>query len=193
MREVPPDLAKKLFAATEDFASTFNSVRMDDVSRTSKVPRATLYYYFASKDDLLSFLVRETLHGMAASVRDAMEGEGDGAAALARVVHAQLEYLAEHPGPAQLLAANLGKADELPELFAGLNAAFYEPLEEILVAGAKDGSLPEVDATIGAVALFGAVTMVGMRFLVLEPDASVEDVTKRLLQIFLYGWERGGL
>ena len=50
-RAVPEALAGKLTAAAGDFAPSFDEVRMEDIAAASGVPRATLYYYFAGKDD----------------------------------------------------------------------------------------------------------------------------------------------
>jgi AcrR family transcriptional regulator len=176
-----------LLEATSSFATSFDDVRMDEISRASGVPRATLYYYFSSKEDLLGFLLRHTLAGMASAVREAVSGDASAPVKLGLVVHAQLEYLGSNPGPAQLLVANLGKAAKLPDLLAGVESAFHEPVETVLRDGVADGSLPAIDPELGATALFGAVTMVGLRYVVAAGSVPVEDITRRLLEMFFYG------
>ena len=58
MRPVPAELSDKLMSAASSAATGPGlSMSMDDLARESGVPRATLYYYFGGREDLVSFYV----------------------------------------------------------------------------------------------------------------------------------------
>ena len=166
-RPVPADIAKKLPNAATVFAERgFDRARMDDVAQATGVPRATLYYYFASKDEILGFLLQALLDDVAAKVADAVTTPGSAADRLAAVLRAQLEVLGSRPETAQLLATHLGRAGGLTDITGAVEAAFHLPVREVLGAGAADGTLRAVDAERAAWAVFGAVVLVGLHEIV---------------------------
>ena len=187
MREVPAALAQKLVAAADSYAASFDEVRMDDIGTASGIPRATLYYYFSGKDDVLAFLLRTMLADLAVSVAEAAATGGDTGVRLAAVVRAQLAHLAANPAAGQLLLANLGKAGKLPDIAAGIDEGFHEPVRKILRDGARSGEIMDLDVEITASALFGAVTVVGFRGLLLGGGIDVDRVADSLFPLFWSG------
>lgn len=192
MREVPKAMAAKLLASADGLVTSWDDVRMDDIASTSGVPRATLYYYFSSKEDVLAFLLRQLLDALTEAVALADQPDQPVPDRLAAVVRAQLSHLGESPAVAQLLVSNLGKAGKLPDIAAAINAAFHDPVRRLLVLGAEDGSLRAVDPELAATALYGAVTVVGLRCLVIEGSIDVDRVTAQLLPMFWAGLQPAG-
>lgn len=190
MREVPVALADKLAAAADSYASSFDDVRMDDIAKASGIPRATLYYYFSGKEDLLGFLLGSMLADLRVSVAEAAQSPGDAQLRLDAVVRAQLRHLGANPAIGQLLLANLGKAGKLPDIAAGVNDGFHAPVRQILAEGIRDGILVELDVDIAATALFGAVTIVGFQSLLTEGRIDVDRVADSLFPLFWSGMER---
>jgi TetR/AcrR family transcriptional regulator len=187
MRQVPKAMAAKLVASADGLVTSWDDVRMDDIASTSGVPRATLYYYFSSKEDVLAFLLHQLLDALTDAVAEADRPDQPVPDRLAAVVRSQLSHLGESPAVAQLLVSNLGKAGKLPDIAAAINAAFHEPVRRLLVLGAEDGSLRAVDPELAATALYGAVTVVGLRCLVIEGSIDVDRVTAQLLPMFWAG------
>ena len=186
MREVPAAIAAKIPAAASVFAEHgFDDAKIDDVARSIGVPRATLYYYFSGKEDILAFLLRTLLEDVAAEVQRAVSGEGDGVARLRAALRAQLEVLAGNPETAQLLVTNIGRAGRLADIAVAVNAAFHDPVITILRAGIEDGSIRGVDPERAASALFGAVILTGLHEIVLngrlDPDDVLDDVSTVVL------------
>lgn len=165
----------------------FDDLRMEDIAAASGIPRATLYYYFAGKDDVLAFLLRAVLADLRVSVSAAVETGRDTRTRLAILVRAHLEHLGANPGASQLLLANLGKAGKLPDIAAGIDAAFHQPVRKILRDGIERGDIVEIDAETVASALFGAVTVVGLRALVLEGGIDVDRTAHALFPLFWAG------
>jgi AcrR family transcriptional regulator len=186
VREVPASIAAKLPAAASVFAERgFDDARIDDVAKRVGVPRATLYYYFSGKEDILAFLLRSLLDDVAAAVQKAVTGRGGGVARLRAALRAQLEVLAANPETAQLLVANLGKAGRLTDIAVAVRAAFHEPVRSVLAAGVAEGSLRDVDVERAASALFGAVILTGLHEIALngrhDPDEVLNDVSTVVL------------
>lgn len=157
-----------------------------DVSELIGVPRATLYYYFAGKEDILAFLLQSLLDDIARRVADAL-ASGDAAIHRLRAVLAtQLEVLGANPDAAQLLVANLGRVGRLSDIASAVDAAFHEPVRDLLAAGAADGSLRPVNVERTASAIFGAVALVGLHEILfrgaLDPSEVLEDVEELLLR-----------
>jgi AcrR family transcriptional regulator len=165
MRSVPESMANKLMSAAGEFVASWDDVRIDDIAAASGVPRATLYYYFSSKENVLAFLLRRMLDQLTDAVADADDDSLAIPERLAAVVRAQLAHLAEYPAPAQPLTSNLGKAGKLPDIAAAISTSFHEPARRLLALGASDGSFRKVDSELAATALYGAVTVVGLRCL----------------------------
>lgn len=192
MRQVPPGLAAKLAESAESFASTFDAVGMDDIAKSSGIPRATLYYYFSGKDEVLTFLLRSMLTDLRISVANAAESEGDIRTRLAAIVYAQLGHLAANPSIGQLLLANLGRAGRFPAIAAGIDEGFHAPVRRLLGDEVESGSLVELDVEIVSTALFGAVTVVGFQGLVFDGRIDVDRVAEELFSLFWSGIDRDG-
>jgi AcrR family transcriptional regulator len=189
VRAVPISIAQRLTPAAELFADRgLDQTKIEDVADATGVPKATLYYYFSGKEDLLAFLLRDTLAAMADAVAIAADGDGDGRHRLRCVLTAQLEVMAEQPAVCRALIADLGRAGRIPDIAQALADAFYRPVERLLREGAEEGSLRAVDnPTAAAVAIFGAVTMSGLSHLVLGATVPVAEVVGQLMELLLGG------
>lgn len=188
-RRVPESVAGKLYAAADVIADGgLEHARIEDIAAASGVPKATLYYYFAGKDDILSFLLRDSLAHMAAEVATAAESPGTGKDRLVAVVTAQMEHTMRRPGTARALVGDLGHAIRLPELAHLVQQAFFDPLATVLTAGAADRSLRTVDDPQScAVGIFGLVVMTAMQHNVVQSEKSVADVTDSALDLIVNG------
>lgn len=144
MRPVPEDMAVKLEAAANSLGASFDDVRIDEIAELSGIPRATLYYDFRGKDEILASLLRSALADLVAAAAHAVGGPGDAAERLSDLIAAQLGHLGGRPGTSRLLIASLGKAGRLPEIAAQLDAGFHGPVRKLLREGVDDGSPRDV-------------------------------------------------
>jgi AcrR family transcriptional regulator len=192
MRQIPEPMADKLASAAGEFASSWDDVRIDDIATASGVPRATLYYYFSSKEEILGFLLERVLNDLASAVATVDDETEPVPQRLRAVVRAQLAHLGDNPALAQLLTSNLGKASKLPDLAAAIDRAFHRPVRRLLAVGAEKGLLRQVDPDLAATALYGAVTVVGLRQLVFEGNLDADAVTAQLVPMFWSGLKPDG-
>lgn len=97
----------------------------------------------------------------------AADGRGTARQRLRAVIEAQLRVMSEHPAVCRALISELGRAGRIPEIAAAVADAYYTPVRRLLAEGAADGSLRRVDDDAeAAMALFGAVTITGLHYLV---------------------------
>ncbi|WP_183094787.1 TetR/AcrR family transcriptional regulator [Nocardioides stalactiti] len=189
MRHVPAQIAARLTAAAELFADRgLEDTKVEDVATATGVPKATLYYYFAGKEQILAFLLQETLQQMADEVAIAIESSDSAAVRLAEVVRAQLRVMADQPAVCRALIENLGRAGRMPEIANSVTEAYYSPVQQLLDEGVRDGSLRATkDPATTAMVLFGAVTMSALAYLATGRSLSPEDLSPSILSVVLDG------
>jgi TetR/AcrR family transcriptional regulator len=191
MRQVPDSIADRLEAAATVFAQQgFEGTRMDDLAEASGVPRATLYYYFAGKEDILAWLLRRMLDTVAAAVNEAANAPGDARTRLEAVVRVQLGIMAAFPGACLALVANFGRAGRIPEISLAVHAGFHQVIQRLLVEGAEDGSLRRVeDPQVLASSIYGAVIMPALHQLVVQGRVDPDPLSAQVSDLVLSGLE----
>lgn len=189
MRRVPAQIAARLPAAAELFAERgLENTKVEDVATATGVPKATLYYYFAGKEEILAFLLQDTLQQMADEVAIAAQAPDSAAIRLAAVVRAQLRVMADQPAVCRALIENLGHAGRIPEIANSVTEAYYTPVQQLLDEGVHDGSLRATeDPATTAMALFGAVTMSALSYLATGRSLSPEGLSPSILAVVLDG------
>lgn len=189
MRKLPVGMREKVLAAAELFAELgLDATKMEDVAAATGVPKATLYYYFEGKEDILAFLFGEILDEVGRAVRDAISGEGTAADRLRAAVVAHLGVFKAFPAASRALQFDLGRAARIPFIADRTSAAFIEPVRVLLVEGAKDGSIRRVKRPrVVATAILGAITTVGINGLTLGSSRRIEHLADDLVGFVLHG------
>lgn len=174
MRQIPAKLASRLYGAAELIADRgLADAKIDEIADAAGIPKATLYYYFSGKDEILAFLLADVLELIAGEVGAAVSAPGSARERLESAVEVQLRVMLEHPAVCRALVGDLGRATRLPELAMALQTAFHQPIESLLAEGVNDGTLRRVNHP-GAVALsiFGAITVAGLSVAVEGPSSN---------------------
>ncbi len=189
MRPVPDQIARQILDAAELFAERgLDDTKMEDIAAATGVPKATLYYYFDGKADILAFLFRAVLDEVRTAVTTAAAGRGSAAERLRRVIVAHLEVFHQLPMASRALQFDLGRAARVPELATRADASFVAPVRELLAEGARDGSLRAVPhPAITALVIMGAITTTGMNVLAMDSTRSVRTVANVVAAVVLDG------
>ena len=191
MRTLPAGMREKVLGAAELIADRgLDATKMEDIAAATGVPKATLYYYFEGKEDILAFLFAEILDEVAAAVEHAVEADDTAADRLRALLVAHLRIFERYPAASRALQFDLGRAARTPEINERIESAFRAPLRQLLEAGAADGSLRPVEHPgLVATAVLGAVTTVGINAIALGPRRSADDVAEDLVPFVLQGVE----
>lgn len=191
MRKVPAQIASKLHDAIPLIAEQgLEQTKIDEIADVSGVPKATLYYYFSGKEEILVFLLEDMLTAIADEASIAMEAGDTAAERLQAVVATVIGQLVENRELSAALVGELGRVTRTPALVDSLQHAFYEPVENLLIEGAKDGSLRETaNPMLASLAICGALTGTVLMAAVGPPDAEEmpENVVPDLLDVMMKG------
>jgi AcrR family transcriptional regulator len=188
VREVPSDLARKLIDGSDKFGASFDTLRMDDIAKASGIPRATLYYHFAGKDDVLAFLHDTMLaeHRASVSVDDA----GSARDRLTTLLARHFAHIARHPGASQLLVVHLGRLRGLSELAAGSYDPLAEWISRILEDGIARGEVRRLDVERTTIALSTSAHIAAIRSVVSNDLDDADEQAAWLVDLI---WEGVGV
>lgn len=189
MARVPsPSIAAALPAAATAFAKrSIDGTRMEDIAAATGIPRATLYYHFASKEEILTWLLERLLQRLAEDIGTILDRPDPAQARVEDVVEAYLRLFADHPDLYGVLFANLGRVTRIPALADSVWAGFHQPVAKLLGDGERDGTLRSVSRETTSSAVFGAITMVGLHHVVTCNPADVERVSHELNDLLTRG------
>ena len=113
---------------------------------------------------------------------------GTGAERLELVIRAQLRAMAQRPAVCRALIGELGRAARMPAIAEMINTAYQQPVETLLIEGARDGSLvAQPDARSTSIALFGAVTINALMYLVTDNHLDETVVASTLSAVMFDG------
>jgi TetR/AcrR family transcriptional regulator len=152
-----PDLAGKLLEVTEQTLRNEPPPRLEDIARLVGVSRATLYYYFSGRDDLLSFLLTAHARAGAREIEAAVNPEDDPQLRLRATVAAMIAYLGSHPGVCAGLLGAFGEAGQMSEVLQANDTWILDPLRTLLADGRKAEMFVFEDIDDAANAIVGAV------------------------------------
>jgi AcrR family transcriptional regulator len=141
MKVPPPDLARRLLDASEGILGDEPAPRLEDVARTVGASRASMYYYFAGRDDLLAYLL--TAHARAgAEFAQARAVVADPPPVRLRaMLEALAEYLGSHPGVCAGMLAATGGGRRMAEVLAVNDTWVAAPLRAVVAEGVASGLL----------------------------------------------------
>lgn len=159
MKTPPADLAERLLEASEHVLFGDPPPRLEDVARVVGASRATMYYYFSGRDDLLTFLLTAHARRGAETVRTAIGSDDPPDLQLRTMVAAMVEYLGHHPGMCAGLLTALGATGRMSEVLQTNDTWIAAPLRELLAAGRQTGVFAIDNVADAANALLGAVLL----------------------------------
>lgn len=187
MKPVPAELTDKLMGAAEFAASGPGlNMSMDDLAKASGVPRATLYYYFSGKDDLVGFYVGVMMRRMREAVAEGLSHPGTPTEQMETLVRAIMRTFEEYPRMCVELAEAVGNIVDYSQVFAEMQTGVIAPAVSILAAGNASGEFDVPDPATTVVAITGALHMVATTDIVttgrLDADARSDVLVPMMLK-----------
>ncbi|AEW93592.1 MULTISPECIES: TetR/AcrR family transcriptional regulator [Streptomycetaceae] len=169
----------------------FSSTTVDEIAERAGVAKGTVYYNFASKNDLFEELLRHGVGLLTASLREAAEGVsaagGSRVDALDAMIRAGLAFIARYPSFTQLYVAELWRTNRAwQSTLMMVRQEAIAVVEKVLREAVDGGELSaEIDVPLTASALFGMVLVAALDWQAFQPERNIDDVhaaLSRLLQ-----------
>jgi AcrR family transcriptional regulator len=171
----------------------FHSTSMRDIARETKVSLAGLYYYCASKDELL-FLIQDNCFGrVLARLEERLKGVADPVERFRLVVENHLSFFAANMAEMKVLSHEAESlAGGMYEKVSGKKRQYTRLVRRILseVQQQGAGGHKKIDLTVATYALFGMMNWIYNWY---DPRGklSVSDLVGNVTRLFLSGFLLG--
>jgi TetR/AcrR family transcriptional regulator, cholesterol catabolism regulator len=171
----------------------FEAATLRDVAAAMRTDRASLYYYFGSKEELLQEIVRQALGRDIATAQAVKRSRASTKDKIAALIEAMVQgYDANYPHM-HVYIEDLGRISRQDSEWSTdviARTREYESIvHSILTKGQRDGTLrKDLPVELSALALFGMVNWMHRWY---RPNIkwSPEEVAKTFTAIFLDGFE----
>ena len=169
----------------------FSATTVDEIAERAGVAKGTVYYNFASKNDLFEELLRHGVGLLTDSLRraaDEVEARGGTRVdALDAMIRAGLDFIVRYPSFTQLYVAELWRTNRTwQDTLMAVRQEAVAVVEKVLGEAVAAGEVSDdIDVPLTASALFGMVLVAALDWQAFQPERSVEDVhaaLSRLLQ-----------
>lgn len=189
MRPVPAKMAAKLMLAADLFAERgLDGTKTEDIAAVTGIPKATLYYYFEGKEQVLSYIFGVVLDAVGRAVASALEGPGDAAERMRRVIEAHVRVYVDYPRASQALQFDLGRAARFPDVVERSNSAFLEPVTGLILKGINEGTFhDDLQPRFTAVGILGLINTSSMYVINRDVDVALEGITDGILAFAMGG------
>jgi TetR/AcrR family transcriptional regulator len=162
--------------------------RLDQVAEDAGIPRATLYYYFSGKDDLVTFFMQEKMEQVATLVQKAKAGEGTALERFEATMRTSVHEMAGNPALCLNLMIATGRMRAMAEVMMATDRAVLAPLRELLIEARAvgDAHVPaDIDMTVSA--LMGGVNMAVIHQWAATGEVDADDMSETIVNQFLDG------
>ena len=187
MKKVPEDLATKLYRRGDQLLAQGDEVRIDQVAEDLGVARATLYYYFSGKDDLITFLMQEKMDRIATQVQKAKAGEGTALDRFEAAMRAAIYELASNPALCLNMMLAIGRMEAMAEILTASDRAIMAPLRELLIEARAVGDADTADIDLTISSLMGGTNMAVLQRWALTGEVDPDDMSQHTVTLFLNG------
>ena len=160
---------------------------VDEVAQLADIPRATLYYYFSGKDDLVEFYMNDLMDRTRAAIQKAAASEGSAAERLANVMTAVIGAFAEYPKMCLELPGAIKDAEDHAALMANMDRSVMAPFREVLIEGRATGELSLTDVEVAADAIMGALHLVSMKSLIVNGTLDAQETADLVVPQLING------
>ncbi|WP_277441130.1 TetR family transcriptional regulator [Streptomyces sp. SPB162] len=169
----------------------FSATTVEEIAERAGVAKGTVYYNFASKNELFEQLLRHGVGLLTVSLRVAADEVtargGSRVDALDAQIRAGLAFIARYPSFTQLYVAELWRTNRAwQDTLMIVRQEAVAVVEKVLREAVDNGELSdEIDVPLTASALFGMVLVAALDWQAFQSHRSIDDVhsaLSRLLQ-----------
>jgi AcrR family transcriptional regulator len=171
-------------------AKGYRATTMDDIASELNVTKPALYYYIATKHDLLYAVCESAIERLMVGVRGIMAEPGGTEEKLRRLVFWHVNTFSEH---GDFTTVYLAEESELQEdkrkFIRSLSREFETSYRELLDRGIKEGKFRDMDVHMVVRAISG---MCNWLFAWYRPDgqSTADDIAEIFYDLILKGCEK---
>ncbi|KJY46795.1 MULTISPECIES: TetR/AcrR family transcriptional regulator [unclassified Streptomyces] len=164
----------------------FSATTVDEIAERAGVAKGTVYYNFASKNELFEELLRHGVGLLTASLRTAAEETeqrgGSRVEALDAMIRAGLVFIDRYPAFTQLYVAELWRTNRAwQSTLMVVRQEAVAVVETVLREGVERGELSaEIDVPLTAAAMVGMVLVAALDWQSFQSERSLDDVHSAL-------------
>ncbi|KPI05084.1 transcriptional regulator, TetR family [Actinobacteria bacterium OV450] len=164
----------------------FSATTVDEIAERAGVAKGTVYYNFASKNELFEELLRHGVGLLTASLREAAEETerrgGSRVEALDEMIRAGLVFIDRYPAFTQLYVAELWRTNRTwQSTLMVVRREAVAVVETVLREGVERGELSaEIDVQLTAAAMVGMVLVAALDWQSFQSERSLDDVHSAL-------------
>lgn len=135
----------------------FHTCRVGDIAEEAGVAHGLLYHYFASKDELLETVFRESWGGLLEAVRGVEAAGGPAREQVRRVAAILLRSWGREPDLVRVLVREIARSPDVQRRVEALGEAF-RVIERIVERGQREGEFrTDVSPRLASYVLYGGV------------------------------------
>ncbi|MET9322609.1 TetR/AcrR family transcriptional regulator [Streptomyces sp. NPDC003038] len=164
----------------------FSATTVEEIAERAGVAKGTVYYNFASKNDLFEELLRHGVGLLTVSLRTAAEETeargGSRVESLDAMIRAGLVFIDRYPAFTQLYVAELWRTNRAwQSTLMVVRQEAVAVVETVLREGVERGELSaEIDVPLTAAALVGMVLVAALDWQSFQSERSLDDVHSAL-------------
>jgi TetR/AcrR family fatty acid metabolism transcriptional regulator len=172
----------------------FFSAQVADIAREAGVAAGTVYLYFRSKDDLLVSIFERNMKDASAEARAALESVSDPVARLRTLARLHLDRLGRDRDLAVVFQVELRQSTKFMEELSTTHLRGYLGLmrDTIAAAQAAGAFRADVNPTLAAKVLFGALDEMATNWILSKRRYSLVDEADAVLDILFNGLATAG-
>jgi AcrR family transcriptional regulator len=146
------DAAMALFAERG-----YSATRILDICNRAGVAKGLFYWYFPTKLDLFTELVRTMRHGLRRAQAEAMDPDTDALTRIRQGTVASVRFMAEHATYFALVEVERADPAIADALRAG-SGVYFDDVLALVEEAQREGTIPDADPSLLTVGVLGAVS-----------------------------------
>lgn len=175
---------KILFLATELFLDKgYTNVSMDDIAKYCNVTRATVYYYYKTKNDLFTEAMVQLMVRIKQLIIHVLSTKEPLRLRLFKLAKAHIEATVDMDINAFMKEAKISLSPEQLRLMEISEDEMYSALEKTLETEMDKGNIPKSNARLQSIS-FVALLTAGKN---LETEQDLDALVNEILDLFWYG------
>lgn len=146
------DAAMSLFAERG-----YSATRIVDICERAGVAKGLFYWYFPTKLDLFTELVRSMRHRLRRAQAEAMDPSADALTRIGQGTVASVRFMADHASYFAFVDVERTDPDIADALRSGSNV-YLEDVRALVEEAQREGAIPDADPRLLALGVLGAVS-----------------------------------